>query len=53
MHECTGTPSTSTEHAPQSPASHPFFTSVCPLSRSSVRRHWPGRGSASIGSPLT
>ena len=40
----SGRPSSSTVHAPQSPESQPFFTSTCPCSRSSVRRHLPGRG---------
>jgi hypothetical protein len=30
MQECTASPSISTEHAPQSPASQPFLTSKCP-----------------------
>lgn len=51
-HECTGSPSSSTEHAPQSPASQPILTSVWPSWRSRVRRHWPGAGSASAVVPL-
>ena len=46
---CTGTPSTCTVHAPQSPASQPFLTPSQPFSRRNVRRHWPGRGSPSTG----
>ena len=43
---CTGLPSSQTVHAPQSPASHPFFTPNQPRSRRNVLKHWPGRGSA-------
>ena len=51
--ECTAEPSTSTEQAPQSPASQPFLAAVIPASRSTVRSTWPGRGVTSIGSPST
>ena len=50
-HECTGVSSTSTEHAPQSPVSQPFLTSVCPTPRSRVRRHCPGAGDVSVSTP--
>src|SRR5258708_25167702 len=53
MQLCTGTPSTWTVHAPQSPESQPFFTPVQPASRRNVRRHCPGRGVLVTGSPLT
>ena len=43
---CTGSPLMSTLHAPQSPASQPFFTPNHPSCRKKVRRHWPGRGVA-------
>ena len=39
----TGTPSSQTVQAPQSPASHPFLTPNQPSSRRKVRRHWPAR----------
>ena len=50
---CTGTPSTCTVQAPQSPVSHPFFTPNQPCSRRNVRRHCPGRGSQPASWPLT
>ena len=40
-HECTASPSTQTVQAPQSPASHPFFTPKAPRSRNHVRKHCP------------
>jgi hypothetical protein len=48
----TGLPSSQTVQAPQSPASHPFFTSKHPRPRRKVRKHWPGRGSAVKDLPL-
>ena len=53
MQLCTGSPSTSTVQAPQSPASHPFFTPNHPSSRRNVRRHCPGRGTAAWLFPFT
>src|ERR1700730_15145784 len=50
---CTGLPSRWTVHAPQSPASQPFFTTNQPSSRRKVSRHWPGRGAVSWRMPLT
>ena len=41
---CTGSPSSSTVQAPQSPASQPFLTPKWPSSRRNVRRHCPARG---------
>ena len=41
---CTGSPSSSTVQAPQSPASQPFLTPKWPSSRRKVRRHCPARG---------
>jgi len=49
----TGSPSTSTVQAPQSPASQPFLTPNTPRSRRKVRRHCPGCGSAENSWPLT
>ena len=49
----TGSPSSQTVQAPQSPASQPFLTPNQPSSRRKVRRHWPGRGSAEKRLPLT
>ena len=42
MQLCTGSPSSHTVHAPQSPASQPFLTPWWPSERTNVRRHWPG-----------
>ncbi|OUD83299.1 hypothetical protein CMMCAS02_10285 [Clavibacter michiganensis subsp. michiganensis] len=53
MHECTASPSRSTEHAPQSPESQPFFTLNTSCARSHVRRLWPGAGSPGISRPST
>jgi hypothetical protein len=50
---CMGVLSSQTVHAPQSPASHPFLTPKKPSSRTNVRRHWPGWGSAENSLPLT
>src|SRR5258706_542265 len=49
---CTGSPSISTVHAPQSPASQPFLTPKCPSSRKKVRRHCPARGLSENALPL-
>src|ERR1700722_17035741 len=48
-----GLPSRQTVQAPQSPASHPFFTPNHPNSRRNVRKHSPGLGAASNTFPLT
>ena len=53
MQLCTGSPSSHTVHAPQSPASQPFLTPWWPSERTNVRRHWPGRGSSSKVLPFT
>ena len=42
--ECTGSPSSSTVQAPQSPASQPFFTSRCPARAAACAGTGPGAG---------
>ena len=53
MQLCTGSPSSHTVQAPQSPASQPFLTPWHPSVRTKVRRHWPGLGCSSKDWPLT
>ena len=53
MQLCTGSSSSMTVQAPQSPASHPFLTPNQPSSRRKVRKHCPGRASFAYERPFT